>query len=53
MMVSRNKRLPVKLRLAKANTHTRRVPIWVIAKTRGKVRTHSKRRNWRRTGIKP
>ena len=51
--MSKNQRPAVKKRLAKAGTHAHRVPIWVMAKTRGKVRTHSKRRNWRRTKIKP
>ncbi|MEA1905169.1 MAG: 50S ribosomal protein L39e [Candidatus Hadarchaeota archaeon] len=51
--MARNKRLPVKRRLAKAGKHTRRVPIWVMAKTGGHVRTHSKRRSWRRQRIKP
>ncbi len=51
--MSRIKCPAVKKRLAKANTHSKRVPIWVMAKTRGKVRTHSKRRNWRRSKIKP
>jgi len=42
-----------KKRLAKAHKHSKAVPTWIILKTQGKVRTHSKRRNWRRGRIKP
>lgn len=41
-----------KLRMAKALKQNRPVPIWVIAKTRGRVRTHPKRRYWRRSTLK-
>ncbi|MBS3815396.1 MAG: 50S ribosomal protein L39e [Hadesarchaea archaeon] len=51
--MARNKSLALKKRLAKAGKHRRRVPIWVMAKTMGKVRTHNKRRHWRRQNIKP
>ncbi len=44
--------LPKKIRLAKANRQNRPVPIWVIAKTLGKVRTHPFRRHWRRSKLK-
>lgn len=41
-----------KLRLAKAKNQNRRVPLFVIAKTKGKVRAHPKMRNWRRNTLK-
>jgi len=28
------------------------VPTWVIAKTRGHVRSHPKKKNWRESGLK-
>ncbi|MCS4542178.1 MAG: 50S ribosomal protein L39e [Euryarchaeota archaeon] len=50
--MSRNKPLGKKLRLSRATKSNQRVPIWVVAKTRGKVRTHAKMRHWRRTKLK-
>ncbi|WP_456474826.1 50S ribosomal protein L39e [Candidatus Pyrohabitans sp.] len=44
--------LPRKLRLAKAMKQNRPVPVWVVAKTMGRVRTHPKRRFWRRSTLK-
>jgi large subunit ribosomal protein L39e len=44
--------LAKKLRLAKAMKQNRPVPVWVVAKTMGRVRTHPKRRNWRRSKLK-
>ncbi|MBC7110207.1 MAG: 50S ribosomal protein L39e [Archaeoglobi archaeon] len=41
-----------KLRLAKAYKQNRRVPLWVIVRTRRKVLTHPKRRHWKRTKLK-
>ncbi len=41
-----------KLRLAKAMKQNRPVPVWVVAKTMGRVRTHPKRRYWRRSKLK-
>ena len=41
-----------KLRLAKAMKQNRPVPVWVVAKTMGRVRTHPKRRYWRRSRLK-
>ena len=38
----------VKKRLHKARKQNYSVPTWVIAKTKRRVRTHSKRRMWRR-----
>ncbi len=51
--MSKNKSLSTKKKLAKAGKQRRRVPIWVMAKTEGRVRNHPKRRNWRRQNIKP
>ncbi len=44
--------IPKKTRLAKATKQNRPVPIWVVAKTLGRVRTHPKRRYWRRSKLK-
>ena len=44
--------LPRKLRLAKALRQNRPIPVWVVAKTNGRVRTHPKRRSWRRSSLK-
>jgi large subunit ribosomal protein L39e len=44
--------LPKKIRLAKATKQNRPIPIWVVAKTLGRVRTHPKRRFWRRSKLK-
>jgi large subunit ribosomal protein L39e len=41
-----------KLRLAKAMKQNRPVPVWVVGKTMGRVRTHPKRRYWRRSKLK-
>ncbi|MEM3421910.1 MAG: hypothetical protein QW835_05550 [Candidatus Hadarchaeum sp.] len=51
--MARNKRFPVKKRLARAARKTRRAPVWVMSKTKGKIRTSVKRRSWRRSRIKP
>ncbi|KXA95730.1 50S ribosomal protein L39 [candidate division MSBL1 archaeon SCGC-AAA259E19] len=51
--MSRNKSLATKKKLAKAGKQRRRVPVWVMAKTGGRVRTHRKSRHWRRQNIKP
>jgi len=50
--MARNKPTAKKRRLAKAGKQRKPVPTWVMAKTAGKVRTHPKRRHWRRTKIK-
>lgn len=44
--------LPKKIRLAKATKQNRPVPIWVVAKTLGRVKTHPYRRHWRRSKLK-
>ncbi len=49
--MARNKPTAKKRRLAKAGTESQPVPTWVVAKTRGHVRTTVKRRNWRRTRL--
>ena len=51
-MMARNKPAAKKRRLAKAGKESKPVPTWVIARTRGQVRTSPKRRRWRRTKIK-
>jgi len=51
--MSRNKPAPLKKRLIRAGRRTRRAPIWVIVKTRGKIRGSVKQRSWRRQRIKP
>nr|MDO8080767.1 50S ribosomal protein L39e [Candidatus Freyarchaeota archaeon] len=45
--MARNKPLAKKLRLGKAGKQNTSVPTWIIVKTRGRVRTHPKRRHWR------
>lgn len=44
--------LAKKIRLSKAMKQNRPVPIWVVGKTMGRVRTHPKRRYWRRFKLK-
>ena len=51
--LARNKPLGKKLRLASALKENRSVPTWIIVRTKGKVRTHPKRRSWRNRKIKP
>lgn len=46
------KPLAKKLRLAKALKQNRRVPIWVIAKTKRRVRTHPRRHSWKASKLK-
>ncbi|RLE66409.1 MAG: 50S ribosomal protein L39e [Thermoprotei archaeon] len=46
--MARNKPLAKKLRLAAAFKSNKPVPLWVIAKTLGKVRRRPKR-HWRRS----
>ncbi|VVB69849.1 50S ribosomal protein L39e [uncultured archaeon] len=42
----------LKHRLAKALNQNRRVPLFVIAKTKRKISRNSKTRNWRQSKIK-
>ncbi|AAB98684.1 LSU ribosomal protein L39E [Methanocaldococcus jannaschii DSM 2661] len=51
-MMGSNKPLGKKVRLAKALKQNRRVPLFVIVKTRGRVRFHPKMRYWRRKKLK-
>ena len=53
MSMARNKPLAKKLRLARAGRRARAVPMWVIAKTLGRVRRSNRWRHWRRGRIKP
>lgn len=41
----------MKIRLAKYARQNRRIPAWVIVRTNRNVRTHPKRRHWRRTRL--
>ncbi|HEU17358.1 MAG TPA: 50S ribosomal protein L39e [Methanoregulaceae archaeon] len=41
-----------KIRLGKACEQNRRVPSWVMLRTKRKVTSHPKRRNWRRNTLK-
>jgi large subunit ribosomal protein L39e len=50
--LARNKPTSRKKRLGKAGKSSRPVPTWVVAKTRGRVRSTPKRRHWRRTKLK-
>ncbi len=50
--MARNKPAARKRRLAKAHKQKQAVPTWVIAKTMGRVRTHPKKRHWRRYKLK-
>jgi len=51
--MARIKPLAKKLRLSKKTIQNKGVPVWIIAKTSGKVRTHPKKRQWRSSRIKP
>ncbi|NVM29176.1 MAG: 50S ribosomal protein L39e [Candidatus Helarchaeota archaeon] len=51
--MARVKPLAKKLRMGRANKQNRSIPAWIIVKTRGRVRTHPKRRKWRNQKIKP
>ncbi|RQD82357.1 MAG: 50S ribosomal protein L39e [Methanocalculus sp. MSAO_Arc2] len=41
-----------KIRMGKATQQNRRVPSWVMIKTKRAVVSHPKRRNWRRSTLK-
>lgn len=51
--MARIKSLAKKIRMAKKTAQNKGVPVWIIAKTGGNVRTHPKKRQWRNTRIKP
>lgn len=46
--MARHKPANRKMHLVRAGKESKPVPAWVVAKTRGHVRTNSKRRSWRR-----
>lgn len=50
--MARNKPAARKRRLGRAGKTNSPVPIWVIAKTKGRVRTTPTRRNWRTRRLK-
>jgi large subunit ribosomal protein L39e len=50
--MTRNKPTAKKRRLAKKSKQRKAVPTWVIARTKGTVRTNPKRGHWTRTKIK-
>jgi large subunit ribosomal protein L39e len=46
-----NKSTPRKIRLMSKLKQNAAVPAWIIVKTKRKVRTNPKRRQWRRTDV--
>ncbi len=50
--MARNKPTAKKKKLAKAGIQSQPVPTWVVAKTRGHVRTTPKMRRWRQRKLK-
>ncbi len=50
--MARAKPAAKKIRLIKARKQNRRVPVWVIAKTNRKVRSHPKQHSWRRSKLR-
>ncbi|MFH0961849.1 MAG: 50S ribosomal protein L39e [archaeon] len=50
--MARTKPAAKKIRLSKVNRQNRRVPVWVIAKTKRQVRSHPKQHSWRRGRLK-
>jgi large subunit ribosomal protein L39e len=50
--LTRHKPTAKKRRLAKAGKRKKPVPTWVIAKSGGKFRAHTKRRSWRTRKIR-
>ncbi|MDD1779029.1 MAG: 50S ribosomal protein L39e [Candidatus Helarchaeota archaeon] len=51
--MARVKQLGKKVRMGRALRQNRSIPAWIIVKTRGKVRTHPKRRRWRSQKLQP
>lgn len=47
-----NKRLYLKVKLAREGRRAEAIPAWIVAKTRGKVRISQRRRHWRRAKLK-
>ncbi len=52
MTVAKNKPYAKKLRLLKAVKSNRRVPAWVIQRTKRRFTRHPKKRSWRRNKLK-
>jgi len=52
MIVARNKPFAKKLRLLKKVKSNRRVPAWVIQRTKRQFTRHPKKRSWRRNKLK-
>ena len=50
--MARVKHTARKRRLAKAGRQKSSVPMWIVAKTMGRFRSHPKRKPWRRTKLK-
>jgi large subunit ribosomal protein L39e len=50
--LARVKHTAKKRRLAKAGKSKSSVPMWIVAKTMGRFRTHPKRKQWRRQKLK-
>lgn len=50
--MARYKPLSFKIRLGRAKKTNKPPPVWVIARTSGRVRSNPKRRHWRRTKLK-
>ena len=50
--MARNKPAARKRRLGSAGKKSKPVPTWVVAKTKGTMRSTHKRRHWRRTKLK-
>ena len=47
-----HKSAPRKIRLMKKLKQSSSVPAWIIARTKKKVRSNPKRRQWRRTDVR-
>lgn len=47
-----HKSTPRKIRLMKKLKQNSSVPAWIIVKTKRKVRTNPKKREWRRTDVR-
>ncbi len=50
--MSRYKTMELKLKLAKALRQNRRLPVFVVARTKRKITFNKKTRNWRRRKLK-
>ncbi|WP_455392273.1 50S ribosomal protein L39e [[Eubacterium] cellulosolvens] len=50
--MTRNKPLGKKIRLLKEIKRNRRVPAWVMMRTKRKFSQHPKRHNWRRSKLR-